>query len=122
MIAEVGGDYEAIMRNDPNGGTLSETQMRHLYDLTMKKFRVEVTQTLSPETVASMSSNQLQAVLSMVYHGGIKMLGPFITAALKREDWVTAEHEIRENSNKSGDERVKRRRTEEANLFHGPKT
>ena len=71
-----------------------------------------------------LSGHQMQALQSLVYNGGPKMLGPKITAAIKEGRWLDAGFEIAWNSQKVSDpsllEGIHNRRIKEAIVFLGP--
>jgi len=101
MITDVGGDFDAIMANKAG---LDPKQALKLYKATMVKTRVLLKNRLGPTVMESLSSNQLNALLSMVYNAGIgkdvnrSIIGTKITKALKRGDWQKVYEEILYNS------------------------
>jgi GH24 family phage-related lysozyme (muramidase) len=133
MIGAIGADYDKIM--DGTAPPLTPTQIRDLYDRSMKKVSTQLTNRLGSEVMDTLSQGQTMALKSLVFNAGIgestktSIIGPILTMALKKGQWGLAEDEIRNHSiNKKkmiarGEEHLIRglqnRRHKEADMFRG---
>ena len=122
LIGQVGGDFDRLMAGKD---TLNPDQIDQLTGLAVR----ETANWLRNHFDGVVMENaKWMALTSLAYNSrwnkaGPTLIGPKITAAIKRGDWKAAEDEIRHNSSGGVSNDLKRgiqlRRDREANLFRG---
>jgi len=122
LIGQVGGDFDRLMAGKD---TLNPDQIDQLTGLAARETGNWLRNHFKD---VDMPNHRWMALMSLAYNSrwnksGPTLIGPKITAAIKRGDWEAAENEIRYNSSGGVSKKLQNginlRRQREANLFRG---